>query len=276
MGDNEELTKNDNAVELTPAESNPLPAERHLRIRELLRERVTIRVSELSEKLSVSEMTIRRDLETLERQGFLERTHGGAVYRQERMTQESSYETRLKESVDVKDLIGRRAAALIEPNDSIFLHSGTTTLYILRYLDPEMPVRIYTNNIGAIDEVRGKRAELVMLGGEFRRESNSLEGPLTMEMIQKLHPSKAFLTVDGISLKDGITTPYFAEAALERAFIQQTRGQVVVMATHSAFGRVAEVSVAPIEQVDILIVDQNLPTDYLRDLEGMGVKVLVA
>lgn len=270
------MIKTDTIQTLTPPENNPLPAERHLRIREFLRERVTIRVSELSEKLGVSEMTIRRDLETLERQGYLERTHGGAVYRQERMTHESTYETRLKESIDVKDLIGRKAASLIEPNDSILLHSGTTALYILRHLDPEMQVRIYTNNIGAIDEVRGKKAELVLLGGEFRRESNSLEGALTMQMIRQIHPNKAFLVVDGISLKDGITTPYFTEAALERAMIEQTRGKVVVMATHSAFGRVAEVVVAPIEQADVLIVDRYLPNEYLRDLEPLGVQVLVA
>lgn len=270
------MNKPENNHTPAPPENISLPAERHRRIRELLRERVTIRVSELSEKLGVSEMTIRRDLETLERQGVLERTHGGAVYRQERITHESTYETRLKEFVDAKDLIGRKAASLIAPNDSILLHSGTTALYILRHLDPEMPVRIYTNNIGAIDEVRGKKAELVLLGGEFRRDSNSLEGPLTMQMIRQIHPNKAFLVVDGISLKDGITTPYFTEAALERAMIEQTRGQVVVMATHSAFGRVAEVVVASIEQADILIVDRNLPKEYLHDLEPLGVQVLVA
>ncbi|ABK99065.1 DeoR/GlpR family DNA-binding transcription regulator [Pelobacter propionicus] len=256
--------------------NNLLPAERHLRIRELLRERVTIRVTELSEKLGVSEMTIRRDLEALERQGALERTHGGAVYRHERVSYENGYESRLKEFVDLLDLVGRKAASLIAPNDSILLHCGTTALHLLRYLDPEMPVRIYTNNIGAIDEVRGKKAELVLLGGELRRDSNSLEGPLTMQMIRQIHPTRAFLAADGISMAEGITSSCFAEADFQRAMIEQTRGQVVVMAGNGAFGRVAEVQVAPLERADILILDRTLPREPLRDLELLGVQVLVA
>ncbi len=255
---------------------NLLPAERHLRIAELLREKFTIRVSELSELLGVSEMTIRRDLENLERQGLLERTHGGAVYRQERMTQERTFETRLKELPDIKNQMGRKAASLIEPHDTIFLHHGTTALAILRHLDPELPVRIYTNNVGAIEESKGKNVELILLGGEYRPDSHSLQGPLTMEMLQNLHPRKTFLVPDGISFRDGITTPSLTEAALERAMIQQTRGQVVVMATHTTFGRVADVAVSSIEQIDMIIVDHKLPEEYLRDLKSLGIRVLVA
>lgn len=253
-----------------------LPAERHMRIRDLLRERLTIRVTDLSEMMGVSEMTIRRDLETLERQGLLERTYGGAVYRQERMTHEEPYETRLKELPDIKDQIGRKAASLIEPHDTLFLHSGTTALYVLRHLDPDMPVRVYTNNVGAIQEIKGKRAELILLGGEYRPETHSMEGALTMETIQELHPKKAILIPDGISFRDGITTPSFTEAALERAMIQQTRGQVIVLATHSSFGRVADLVVAPIDKVDLLVVDHKLPEEYLHDLKALGIRVLVA
>ncbi len=253
-----------------------LPAERHLHIRDLVRERITVRVSELSEKLGVSEMTIRRDLELLERQGVLERTHGGALYRPERMNHENGHDNRLREYADLMDQVGRRAASLIAPNDSILLHAGSAALHILRYLDPEMPVRIYTNNIAAIDEVRGKRAELVLLGGELRRESNSLEGALTMGMIRQIHPSKAFLAAEGISLRDGITSPGFSEAEFQRAMIEQTRGQVIVMAANGAFGRVAEVVVAPLERAHLLVLDRTPPRESLRELESLGVQVLVA
>jgi DeoR/GlpR family transcriptional regulator of sugar metabolism len=269
------LEDNNKTAKAGPIDSL-MPAERHMRIRDLLRERLTIRVTELSDMMGVSEMTIRRDLETLERQGLLERTYGGAIYRQERMTHEEPYETRLKELPDIKDQIGRKAASLIEPHDTLFLHSGTTALYVLRHLDPDMPVRVYTNNVGAIQEIKGKRAELILLGGEYRPETHSMEGPLTMEMIQELHPKKAFLIPDGISFRDGITTPSFTEAALERAMIQQTRGQVIVLATHSSFGRVADLVVAPIDKVDLLIVDHKLPEEYLRDLKALGIRVLVA
>jgi DeoR/GlpR family transcriptional regulator of sugar metabolism len=253
-----------------------LPAERHMRIRHLLRERLTIRVAELSEMMGVSEMTIRRDLETLERQGLIERTYGGAVYRQDHTSREEPYETRLRERPDIRDQIGRKAASLIEPHDTLFLHSGTTALYVLRHLDPDMPVRVYTNNVGAIQEIRGKRAELVLLGGEYRCETHSVEGPLTMETMQELHPKKSFLIPDGISLRDGITTSSFTEAALERAMIQQTRGQVIVLATHGSFGRIADLVVAAIEKVDLLVVDHKLPEEYLRDLKALGIRVLAA
>lgn len=260
--------------------SNPgslLPAERHQQIYELLQDKGAIRVSELSERLGVSEMTIRRDLEILERRGALERTRGGAVYGQKRIVPETyNYETQMKESADLKDRIGRAAATLIEPHDSVFLHSGTTALHVLRHLDPEMPVRIYTNNAGAMDEVKGKRAELVLLGGTYRPQSHSIEGPIAMEFIKKLHPQKAFLTVDGISFRDGITTTSFEEAALQRAVIEQTRGQVVMMARSSVFGQVADVVVAPIEAVDQLVVGGNLSEDHLNDLKALGIPVLLA
>lgn len=266
-----------NTNELNGSAGSLLPAERHLKIKEILQERVTIRVSELSQLLNVSEMTIRRDLETLERHGTLERTHGGAVYRQERMTYESyNYENKLKESAEIKNLIGRKAAALVEPHDTLFLHSGTTACQLLYHLDPELPVRIYTNNVGAIEQAKGKRAEIILLGGIYNAESNSMEGPLTMEMIRNLHPKKAFLTVDGISLKDGITHNSFEEASLERAMIEQTRGHVVVMAQHTSFGRVADMVVAPVDKIDMLVVDHNLPSEYLRDLKAIGVRTFVA
>lgn len=254
-----------------------LPSERHQQILDLLQDKGVIRVSELSERLGVSEMTIRRDLELLERRGTLERTRGGAVYGQKRILPETyNYESQMNESAGVKDQIGRAAATLIEPNDSVFLHSGTTALYILRHLDPEMPVRIYTNNIGAINEVKGKRAELVLLGGTYRPLSHSVEGPIAMEFIQKLHPQKTFLTVDGISFRDGITTASFEEAALQRAIIEQTRGKVVVMARSSIFGQVADIVVAPIDTVDQLVVGGELSEEYLIDLKALGIPVLLA
>lgn len=254
-----------------------LPAERHLKIKEVLQQRTTIRVTELSQLLGVSEMTIRRDLETLERHGTLERTHGGAVLRQERNGFKHYLpDSRSDESIELKNLIARKAASLIEPHDTLFLHSSSTACQLLHHLPADLPVRIYTNNIGVLEQAKDKQAEVIILGGVFNPATNAMEGPLTMEMIRSLHPKKAFLSIDGICLKDGITHNSFEEASLERAMIEQTRGQVVVMAQHDSFGRVADMVVAPVNKVDMLVVDHNLPSEHIRDLKAIGVRTFIA
>ena len=258
-------------------ESNSLlPAERQQRILDILREEFTVRSSRLSELMGVSEMTIRRDLDTLEKQGLIERTHGGAVSRQERVAGKFHYSASAEKNLPEKQNIAKRAAAMIEPHDVIYIGEGVTTAQVVRFAEPGMPFTIFTNNLGVISEIADKAAELILLAGTYYPGTHALAGPLTMEMIRQINASKVFLGVDGLSLSAGLTTPDLDIAVIERSMIRHTRGQVIAMADHQKFGLVAQMSIAPLKNIDVLITDREIPQDFMQDLESMGVQVVVA
>lgn len=223
-------------------------------------------------------MTIRRDLDRLESKGLVERTHGGAVFRQERVAGKFHYQNSIKENPEQKKCIAQKAASMIEPNDIVYIGEGTTASMVVRFLEPAMPLTIFTNNLGAISElgVMNMAAELVLLPGTYNPTTHALAGPLTMEMIRQVNASKVFLGADGISLSAGLTTPNLEIAAIERSMIQHTHGQVIVMADHQKFGLVAEMSIAPLKHIDILITNRNIPVDFQKGLDKIGVQVVIA
>jgi len=252
-----------------------LPAERQKRILDILSQEFTARSSTLSDILGVSEMTIRRDFDILERKGLAERTHGGAVFKQERVAGKFQYRNSIKENLEEKQLIAKTAAALLEPNDVIFLGEGTNAALILKYLEPGFPCTIFTNNLGAIMETDHVSAELVLLGGAYNSVTHALTGPLTMQMIRQVNATKVFLGADALSITAGMTTPNFDIAIIDRCMIENTRGQVIVLANHTKFGLVAQMSIVHLKQIDVLITNQNIPDDFQNDLAQSGVDVLV-
>jgi DeoR family fructose operon transcriptional repressor len=250
----------------------PLPAERHRRIQEFLQEHRSARVSSLAELLGVSEVTIRRDLEDLERRGLLERTHGGAILAQ-RMGPEQPYvEAALHHPVE-KRRIGAAAARLATEGDTVFLNGGTTTLEVVRHLGPH--VRVVTNHVGAALEVGDRDIELILVGGEYRFASSSCVGDLATRTLRGIYATRAFIGVEGISLRSGLTTPALPEAEIARVMIEQTHGQVVVVADSSKVGTVADFSIAPIEAATILVTDPGLDDEYRAELARLGVQVVV-
>jgi DeoR family transcriptional regulator, fructose operon transcriptional repressor len=252
----------------------PLPAERHRRIQELLRERQVVRVSTLSDLMGVSEVTIRRDLEGLERRGLLERTHGGAVLTQ-RMRSEPAYVDAVASNPEEKRRIGRTAAALIEPGDAVYLNGGTTTLQVFRHLVAP-GVKVMTNHVGIALEAADRDVELLLLGGHYRAPSNSVVGPFATDALRRTYANKAFIGVEGVSLRSGLTTPNAAEAEIARVMIEQTRGTVSVVADHGKIGTVADFAIAPLDQVDRLIVDPAIDDGYREQLGEAGIEVVLA
>src|SRR5215211_2106115 len=197
----------------------PLPAERHRRIQEFVREHRVVRVSVLSDLLGVSEVTIRRDLEALERRGLLERTHGGAVATRW-MRAEPGYLESISSNTDEKQSIGSAAAAMVEPSDTLYLNGGTTTLEVFRHL--RVPgVKVVTNHVGIALEGGDRDAELLLLGGHYRAPSNSVVGPFATDALRRTHATKAFIGVEGISVGSGLTTPVAAEAEIARVMIER-------------------------------------------------------
>lgn len=251
----------------------PLPAERHRRIQELLREHRVVRVSVLSESMGVSEVTIRRDLEALERRGLLERTHGGAVATHW-MRSEPGYLEAISSSIEEKRAIGRAAAAMVEPGDALYMNGGTTTLEVFRHLRAS-GVKVVTNHVGIALEASERDVELLLLGGHYRAPSNSVVGPFATDALRRTHATKAFIGVEGIGIASGLTTPVAAEAEIAHLMIEQTHGIVIVVADHSKIGTVADFVIAPLDRVDVLVVDAGAGPELGDQLAEVGVEVVV-
>ena len=248
-----------------------LPAERRARIVAALRAQPAVRVATLSEDLGVSEITIRRDLVLLEQEGVLARTYGGAVRRRQLADEASlGFDDGTDPQAAEKGRIGRAAAAMIEPRDTVFLGSGTTTPYLLRHIDPNLEARVITPNIAAVAAARGLRVEIVFLGGLYRPQLEAVEGAWPLDMIQQFNADKAFLGADCIDVRAGLTTVSIAAAGLELAMVRRTRGEVVVLADHSKFERVGPVVICPLDQIDVVVTDGGLEAAVCRRIERAG------
>jgi DeoR family fructose operon transcriptional repressor len=248
-----------------------IPAERHRRIRELVAAAIVARVADLSAALGVSEVTIRRDLELLERRGVIERTHGGAVLSQ-RMRDEPDYSASVQTRLAEKQRIGQAAAALIAPGDTIFVNSGSTTLQAVQQLKPGADVAIVTTSLDVALAARERRLRLTLLGGVQRPRSNGLVGPLTIGALERLFADKALIGLEGVSARFGLTMGSAEEAEIARMMIERSRGGAYVLADRSKFGIVADFAVAPLEDVAAWVVDGPEAAAYV----GLGIRVVVA
>ncbi len=256
--------------------SKPLiPAQRRERIQEYLAIHKIVRMADLCEMLETSEATVRRDLEWLEREGILERTHGGAIYSQ-RMTFEPEYLQRVQRHPEQKRRIGELTASLIEADDIVFINSGTTTNQVIRHIRREAGISVFTNNVAAALEVGDAGFNHYLIGGEFQPRSNSVAGRFAIENLRQVYANKTILGVDGISVKHGCTVPTNAEAEVVKLMIERTKGQIIIVADHSKWGVVSNFQIATIDQVDKLVTDDEFEPSALEALAAHSVECLIA
>jgi DeoR/GlpR family transcriptional regulator of sugar metabolism len=254
---------------------NLIPAQRRERIQEYLAIHRIVPSAELSLLLEVSEATIRRDLEWMENEGLLTRTHGGAILN-ERIQFEPEYNQRTQRHPDEKRLIGARAASLIEDGDIVFINSGTTATQVIRNIHSGADITVVTNNVSAALEAGQAGFELILLGGVFQPNSNSITGNLSIKNLSQVYANQAIIGVDGITVKHGFTVPTSAEADLIHMMLDRTQGLVTVVADHSKWGVVSNFEVARIEQVHRLVTDDGLNDIAREALEARSVEVLIA
>jgi len=252
-----------------------IPAQRKERIQEYLVLHKIARTIDLCDLLNSSEATVRRDLEWLEREGILERTHGGAALSQ-RMVFEPEYQHRAQLHPEEKRGIGKLAASLIEPGDIVFINSGTTTTQVIQQIPSNSEISVFTNNLDATLEMVAPGYHYYLVGGEYQSRSRSLAGEFAHENLKQVYANKAILGVDGFSVKHGCTVPTLAEAEVVRKMIERTLGQIILVADHSKWGVVSNFPVATINEIDILVTDEGFDKSALESLETHSIKSLIA
>jgi len=252
-----------------------IPAQRRERIQDYLAIHKIVRTADLCDVLEASEATVRRDLERLEHEGILERTHGGAMLSQ-RMIFEPEYQQRAQLHPEEKRNIGALAASLIEEGDIVFINSGTTTTQVIRHIRGDAGISVFTNNLNAALEVGESGFHLYLVGGEFQPRSNSLAGRFAVENLRQVYANKAIIGVDGISLKHGCTVPSNAEAEVVQLMIERTRGQIIIVADHSKWGVVSNFQIATVDEIDKLVTDEEFEPSAFESLKAHAVESLIA
>ncbi len=255
---------------------------RRARILEELRAKGGTRLAELSEALSVSEMTVRRDLDALQKEGLIERVHGGAVLAQ-LGSDEPGFEEKSLRQRDEKAAIAERAVEMVKPGLAVALSAGTTTWALARRLSAFDGLTVVTNSMNVWGEFQrtagqrtgGQRATVILTGGEFRTPSYALVGPTADAAIRSLYFDLLFLGVHGLDPVAGLTTPNIPEAETNRAFISRCR-RLVVVADHSKWRTTALCTMAGLSDVDTVVTDDGLPEEARRQLASQVGEVLIA
>jgi DeoR family galactitol utilization operon repressor len=242
--------------------------ERERLILDRLSEEGALSVSVLARKLGVSEVTIRTGLKALEDKGWINRKWGGAAPVMHRQILE-----RQRERQGEKNSIARAAAALVHDGDVIMVEAGTTTALIAKYLSGKRDIHIVTNSTLVFSYARmNQNLQITMTGGEFRRPTESLVGPLALETIARLNVRLAFVGTDGFTLDRGMTTQLMEGAEIVKAMKAHAK-TTVLLADSGKYGKAGFVQVLPLSVMDMILTDKNLDDQALEELSEAGVKI---
>ena len=251
-----------------------LPADRLQVIADLVRERGSVRGSELVDLLGVTDETVRRDLSRLAQLGVVHRAHGGAIAA--RPTDETTTAVRLREHAEEKIAIGQRAAELVAPGTTIILDSGTTTLCLARALRRVRDLVVVTTAVtNALELVGNPATTVVMTGGVIRPSTFGASGRLAAATLHELHVDQAFIATHSVSVRGGLTYPSFEEVDAKRAMIEAA-SEVILLADHSKFGREALVRVAPLSAVHRIVTTPGIDPDEAAAIRDLGIDIIVA
>jgi DeoR family fructose operon transcriptional repressor len=229
---------------------------------------------------AASEATIRRDLTMLERQGLVERTHGGAV---SRYFPSLNAPFPVRDQVPEKKAIAVAAAELVSDDETIVLDAGTTTAQLARALVKHRNLTVITNSTRVMNELYGREGVVVIVTGgelltlhELSQEDDSImTGSVAEAALRRFRPSKVFLSTAGITLSDGLTTASLPQAQIKQLMIEIST-EVILLTDSSKFGRVSYSVVAPVDVLDRIITDSSIKPADQAALESRGIDLIVA
>ena len=234
-----------------------------------------VRVTELSQKYNVSEVSIRKDLEILEARGQLARIHGGAVGL-EKMYVNMDLSERFKTNSAAKKKLAQKIAEIIEDNDTIMMNAGTTLAYVLRALKGKKNINILTNSIQNANEAAlFSSFNVILLGGELDSKYQFSYGKDAEAQIENYHATKCILSVDGISALSGLTLYYSNEATLAKKMIENS-SEVIVAADSSKLGRSAFAKISDAKKVDVLVTNKIENKEEAAALKKLGIEIIEA
>ncbi|MBW3467008.1 DeoR/GlpR family DNA-binding transcription regulator [Arthrospiribacter ruber] len=252
-----------------------LPNQRREKIVEMLKEDGSAKVSNLAKLFKVTDVTIRQDLEKLEKNGLVKREHGG-VFLKNIEDQVKNFSLANQENLDKKELIATKCLEYIETGDTIILDSGSTTTEIAKKLRGFKNLTVITNALNiAILLGAEPHIDVVMTGGEFKPPTLSLTGQKAAEFFEGLYVQKLFLATAGISLKAGLTYPSISDLVVKKAMIDAA-DQTFLVADSTKFGKSSFASLGALSLIDHIITDAELDKKYKKVFEDNEIELILA
>ncbi len=231
-----------------------------------------VKVSELSEKYKISEVSIRKDLEALEAQGHLKRVHGGAVALNKLYVNMDLSERYLTNS-QAKRHLAEAVASFVNDNDTIFMNAGTTLTYVLRAIKGKQNISLVTNSIqNATEAALFSSFKVILLGGEVDSKYQFTYGTDAEAQLANYHAMKTILSVDGISAEAGLTLYYSNEASIARKMIEYS-SKTIVVADSGKIGKEVFARITDAKHTDILITNASDKEKELAALRKLGVTI---
>ncbi|WP_375748538.1 DNA-binding transcriptional regulator YciT [Vibrio sp. HN007] len=238
-------------------------------ILQLVNEHKRVQVTELVETVGVSGVTIRQDLNFLEQQGYLKRVHGAAV-----ALQSDDIDSRLEVRFDVKQALATKAADLVAANETVLIEGGSANALLARTLADRGDVTIITPSAYIAHLIRNSSANIILLGGVYQHQGESLVGPLTKLCIENIHFSTAFLGIDGYQQDTGFTSRDMMRAEIADTIIAKKRRNIV-LTDSSKFGQIYPSSIGDVGEISVLLTDESAPKADIEHLKNQGVEVIL-
>lgn len=256
--------------------SDLLGLERQEKIAQLLEQRGTLTVAQISEFFEISEATARRDLAALANRNLIRRVHGGAMVNHSVATSEAPILHRQKQNPETKQQIGRAAADLIQDGETVLLIGGSTGLAVARELTRRTNLTIVTDSLLVANELMQQGIHrVIILGGLIDPNERAVRGTLSRLILAELQVDKVIIGTKAISVERGLSSESAEEADLFRSFIKAGHS-VIVVTDSTKFRQSALARVTGIEQIDILVTDSHLSAGEQQALHDAGVIVKIA
>ncbi|WP_066501506.1 DeoR/GlpR family DNA-binding transcription regulator [Abyssisolibacter fermentans] len=252
-----------------------LAVDRLKKIEELLNENGSVMISNLSELLCVSEETIRRDFEKLEKENKLKRVRGGA-YLPETSDNEVPIQIREKIFLEEKQLIGKKCIELIKEGDCIMLDSSTTALYIAKNLNiSKKKVTVITNSLKITSELENSKSiKVICLGGTLRKSTSSFVGYMTTDALKNLSADKAFVSCSSINSEFGVTDNHELGARVRKIMLMNSRKKCLVV-DYTKFDSPSVNKICNLNDLDMIITDRKIPKNYKDILINNDVELVI-
>lgn len=243
----------------------------------LLKKNRTLSVKSLSNLLQVSEMTIRRDLNMLEADDMIIRSHGKASFKNDSDSNSDDYQLR-SEKVKMnaeKDRIGKYAATLVEPGDVIIIDNGSTTDKLTKYIPNDINITVLCYNFNVLEQlVKKQYINIILAGGYYHRNDQMFESPHGINLIENIRATKLFISAHGIHKKLGMTCGNSYEVSTKRAILQSAETKIL-LADSSKFGRVRTAYFAQLNEIDAIVTDSGITQEWREFIEDIGITLYI-
>jgi len=240
---------------------------RQQQILQMVIDRGRVSVVELAKTTGVSEVTIRQDLNLLEKMSYLRRAHGYAV-----PLDSEDVETRMMNNYALKRELAEFAASLVNNGETVFIENGSSNALLARTLAEQKEVTIVTVSSYIAHLLKETRCEVILLGGIYQKKSESMVGPLTRQYVQQVHFSKAFIGIDGWQPETGFTGRDMMRSDVVNAVLEKGC-EAVVLTDSTKFGAVHPYMMGPISRFSRVITDNGLKAEHQQQLERDGLIV---